>query len=527
MLRTGQSLLANALINLHLGRGTSSIFRGMLQADSSDWRIPPTKPSTDPANPSSTADIEAYATYVRVISYFLDDPSPLCPFSVHRMALIGKELGKEIGEWFGPSTASGALKTLTNSFPPCGLAVATATDGMVYKSDVYAASKILNDGWDEGSSGTSERKGRWGHKAVLILVGLRLGLDGVNPIYHDSIKVSLCAFAQDLTALPARRDQCVLQPRGRRCKGLERRLGLVGLNGAGTWSEELGEYSEAGRMARVEDKAFWMTCAKGASPSCQKLILQTLFTFPQSVGIAGGRPNTSYYFVASQGNSLFYLDPHFTRPAVPLEIPPARTNNMSQETASVAQTTPVESPSDMRESRTMRLDTVDVDDISDNSDNSLSPTKNRPRKTRHAKRLSIRSTPTQSPYIGSKVPSTPSTPIVSRSDRPIDVFDAPAPIDSSSLAGLPPTTARAGEASPTSPSGIDQQTAWYLHAYTDTQLKTFHSEKVRKMPLSGLDPSMLLGFLIRNEAEFEDFCERVSRVSHRHIGKSRYNKLSS
>ena len=26
------------------------------------------------------------------------------------MALIGKELGKEVGEWFGPSTAAGALK---------------------------------------------------------------------------------------------------------------------------------------------------------------------------------------------------------------------------------------------------------------------------------------------------------------------------------------------------------------------------------------------------------------------------------
>jgi cysteine protease ATG4 len=30
----------------------------------------------------------------------------------------------------------------------------------------------------------------WGDKAVLILVGLRLGLEGVNPIYYESIKVS-------------------------------------------------------------------------------------------------------------------------------------------------------------------------------------------------------------------------------------------------------------------------------------------------------------------------------------------------
>ena len=47
-----------------------------------------------------------------------------------------------------------------------------------------------------------------------------------------------------------------------------------------------------------------------------------LYTFPQSVGIAGGRPASSYYFVGSQADSLFYLDPHHARPAVPLRPPP-------------------------------------------------------------------------------------------------------------------------------------------------------------------------------------------------------------
>lgn len=47
--------------------------------------------------------------------------------------------------------------------------------------------------------------------------------------------------------------------------------------------------------------------------------LQSIFTFPQCIGIAGGRPSSSYYFVASQGDHLFYLDPHYTRPAVALE----------------------------------------------------------------------------------------------------------------------------------------------------------------------------------------------------------------
>lgn len=74
-----------------------------------DWRVP-FKPVDSTLSKTSVEELEDYATYVRLMSWFLDDPSPLCPFSVHRMALIGKELGKEVGEWFGPSTAAGALK---------------------------------------------------------------------------------------------------------------------------------------------------------------------------------------------------------------------------------------------------------------------------------------------------------------------------------------------------------------------------------------------------------------------------------
>ena len=38
---------------------------------------------------------------------------------------------------------------------------------------------------------------------------------------------------------------------------------------------------------------------------------------PQSIGIAGGRPSSSHYFFAHQGDQIFYLDPHFTRLALP------------------------------------------------------------------------------------------------------------------------------------------------------------------------------------------------------------------
>ncbi|KJK67656.1 Peptidase family C54 [Aspergillus parasiticus SU-1] len=48
--------------------------------------------------------------------------------------------------------------------------------------------------------------------------------------------------------------------------------------------------------------------------------LKAVLQLPQSVGIAGGRPSASHYFIGTQGPHLFYLDPHTTRPALPYSI---------------------------------------------------------------------------------------------------------------------------------------------------------------------------------------------------------------
>ncbi|KAJ7227528.1 hypothetical protein C8J57DRAFT_1251019 [Mycena rebaudengoi] len=42
---------------------------------------------------------------------------------------------------------------------------------------------------------------------------------------------------------------------------------------------------------------------------------------------------------------------------------------------------------------------------------------------------------------------------------------------------------------------------FYRRAHSPAELRTFYCEKVRKMPLSGLDPSMLIGFARRDEAD--------------------------
>ncbi|KAI9680769.1 MAG: Cysteine protease atg4 [Caeruleum heppii] len=50
--------------------------------------------------------------------------------------------------------------------------------------------------------------------------------------------------------------------------------------------------------------------------------LRTVLQMPQSMGIAGGRPSSSHYFVGVQGHNFFYLDPHQTRNALPLHLNP-------------------------------------------------------------------------------------------------------------------------------------------------------------------------------------------------------------
>ncbi|ORZ27501.1 hypothetical protein BCR41DRAFT_367824 [Lobosporangium transversale] len=184
MLRSGQGLLANALAVQFMGRG---------------WNRPvPGDPMWD--------------IYVKILSWFLDDMNAKSPFSVHRIALLGKQLGKNIGEWFGPSTTSQVTQALVHNFPQSGLSVYVTTDGVIYKDQVEEIA-------------TKKKTASFGH--LLILVTIRLGIDKLNAIYKDAIKAT--------------------------------------------------------------------------------------FEFPQSLGIAGGRPSSSYYFVGYQGDDLFYLDPHHSR----------------------------------------------------------------------------------------------------------------------------------------------------------------------------------------------------------------------
>ncbi|KAI1496034.1 protease required for autophagy [Biscogniauxia marginata] len=182
MIRSGQSLLANAMLIQRLGR---------------EWR-------------RNTEVLEEK----NILALFADDPR--APYSIHNFVRHGASAcGKYPGEWFGPSATARCIQALTNATEP-SLRVYSTGDG----PDVY----------EDNFMKIAKPDGTTFHPTV-ILVGTRLGIDKITPVYWEALIASL--------------------------------------------------------------------------------------QMPQSIGIAGGRPSSSHYFIGVQGFYFFYLDPHYTRPALP------------------------------------------------------------------------------------------------------------------------------------------------------------------------------------------------------------------
>lgn len=362
MLRTAQSMLANALLRVHFGRA---------------WRMPP---MADGKVQWRSAD--EHAKYARMLSFFLDDPSGACPFGIHRLAAEGKRLGVDVGAWFGPSTAASVLRNLAEGVQ-CGLAIVATNDGMVYLDEVRHA---------------AEHDGVWA-RPVLILVAQRLGLDAVPAQYRAALKHT--------------------------------------------------------------------------------------FTFPQSMGVAGGRPGSSLYFIGCQRDQLLYLDPHTSRPAIPFRHPPPSLRGVDVLPACKPQEKALlrgSSEEGRRKGGTAR-DGVNEEGV--NANGAMDSAK-------HGT--------TNGTTAGAKESATDGT-----------TDGAAASADKEDAARAVRANEVAKPAGP--PSAAELLTSWYCHAYSTNELATYHCPNTHLMSLSMVDPSMLFGFLVRSESELGDFVERVQRLS--------------
>lgn len=140
MIRTSQSLLANCISNLKLGR---------------KWRCPK----------DGTVDLQE----AEILMTFLDTPE--APYSLHNYVQHGEAAcGKRPGEWFGPSAAASSIKALHSQYPQ-NFRVYISNGADIYENQLLQI---------------AENNGEF--TPTLILLGLRLGIDTVNPIYWDGLK---------------------------------------------------------------------------------------------------------------------------------------------------------------------------------------------------------------------------------------------------------------------------------------------------------------------------------------------------
>ncbi|KAJ7082286.1 hypothetical protein B0H15DRAFT_952668 [Mycena belliarum] len=107
------------------------------------------------------------------------------------------------------------LPTLVDAFPVCGLDVSVATDGSLYQNEFFAAlhspaaraALHSSHGQPRSSQGHMHAKPEtkaWGDHPVLLLLGIRLGRDGMNPVYHETLKTAEGEDVPTIFASPSR-----------------------------------------------------------------------------------------------------------------------------------------------------------------------------------------------------------------------------------------------------------------------------------------------------------------------------------
>ena len=117
----------------------------------------------------------------QVIRAFVDEP--VQPFSLHKVVNGGKRLGKDPGQWFGPSTVAQVLGELSNDACQRGmhLRLAVCQDSLVIVDKEAArcvstgSSAPERSAPSDGDAKHEEAGTNWSH-SLLLVIPLRLGL---------------------------------------------------------------------------------------------------------------------------------------------------------------------------------------------------------------------------------------------------------------------------------------------------------------------------------------------------------------
>ncbi|CAI5991912.1 unnamed protein product, partial [Closterium sp. NIES-65] len=292
--------------------------------------------------------------YHEVVRLFADSPSPLSPFSLHHLVRGGARLGVKAGAWLGPYRLCVTLGSLVREMEKGGgesgvgevetgrgeegedseREEKNGDAGMVRKPRAGRDCGERQENGEEAGDLTRSKEGRlwgkegslwgkegplWGKEGPLWgkegpLWGMRVHVVGAHPggeggggapmLCVDEV-MALCGGGGGGGGGEVRKGG------GRDAEGgeaLEEQ-----------WGERDGEREgERGDEERGEASAWRavlilvpLVLGVDHMDARYQEALRRTFTFPQSVGIAGGKPHTSLYFIGTHQNDVLFLDPHY------------------------------------------------------------------------------------------------------------------------------------------------------------------------------------------------------------------------
>lgn len=293
MIRSGQMMLAQAVVLHWLGRNWrwSNMQTGIISVD--HWKTE--------------------RLHRAIIQLFSDTPDDTrSPLSIHKLVGLGRSAGKQPGEWFGPSSVSHLLAMAVKQSPHGqglldDLVVYVATDCTVYKQDIEDQCSALPPQectHQKESSHCQECDHQ--SRGTEVLEDFSIIDIPKNSIGQKETDVEEATQKYSLT------EDVVIDGESWCLERESSRVPSVDLDNPP--SQPPYERWKAAvvlipvRLGGEHFNPIYGNCIK------------TLLTQESCIGIIGGRPRHSLYFVGFQDDNLINLDPHRLQPKVDTDM---------------------------------------------------------------------------------------------------------------------------------------------------------------------------------------------------------------
>ncbi|XP_076045305.1 cysteine protease ATG4D-like [Oratosquilla oratoria] len=341
MLRSGQMMLAHALTRHFLSR---------------DWRL-----NKMCANGSGCGSL-GEKIHRAIVKWFGDLPSTECPLSLHNLVNCGRKMGKKAGDWYGPASVAYIFKEAIangsqNTLDLRRLCVYVAQDCAVYIQDVLdmccTNSCLCNVGTLSSYSRTWQSRRQKRENFSQYSMESENNFSMLNDYYSEpsepgkepvssqiigDIKGGTVNSGSVVNEVMRKEDPSVGGERGPQSQGSvagrpsvkPRTSGEQKPAGTTSAVSQAKQVNAPGLTEKVcSECEGWKSVivlvpvrlgGEGLNPMYEECV-RSLMTFDLCIGIIGGRPKHSLYFVGFQEDHLIHLDPHLCQDAAEVLTP--------------------------------------------------------------------------------------------------------------------------------------------------------------------------------------------------------------